>query len=279
MRVLLTGASGFVGSHLLTALREVGHKVTPLIRRPSKDLHGAADGDLLSVDMRGLVSASDVVIHAASKTSGLPDELWQGNVLPARRVARMVSALGTPLLYVSSTGVYGRSYGHFDDPREIPRRPTSPLSRARAAAEDVLLAEGATVIRPHVVYGPGDRWVVPPLATFMLREDAWLGAADVAVAAISARRLAQGIVALLDRPSPNSIFHAAEAEPVPVAKLVRPLFQAAGRPLPSQCIPIDEAHRKLGPLGVSRNALQMLGRSSSMDTKPFWGVERPERNP
>jgi nucleoside-diphosphate-sugar epimerase len=225
-----------------------------------------------SDDLAAATGEHDLVVHAASTTHGAPGMLWSGNAVATRRLTTAAARTRTPVLYLSTTGVYGRSFGFFGDPSKIPRRPSSTLSVTRAAAEDYVLRHGGTVIRPHVVHGPGDHWVVPPLVQFMLTENAWLGSSEVRVAAITVRRLARGIAALIGRPQLRPILHAAEEHPVPVANLVRPAFEAAGRPLPKYSLSVDAAYDKLRTTGVSLNALSMLGRSSNMDAREFWGT-------
>jgi len=275
VRVLLTGATGFIGSRLLEALLSDGHTVTSIVRSPGDVPGDVVVGDVRTCNLRPHVDAADYVVHAATVTTGNPQDLWLGNVLAADRVADAAARSDTRLLYLSTTGVYGKSFGRFGDPSLMQRLPSSPLSTARAAAEDKIFAAGGSVVRPHVVHGPGDRWVVPPLATFMLEEDAWLGGPDIAVAAITAQRLAQGIAALLTRPVLPAALHASERRPKPVADLVKPFFSSAGRSLPSRVLTIDEAVARLDSQGVSRNALNMLGRSSSINADAFWGDAIP----
>lgn len=271
MRVLLTGASGFVGGELRSALEAAGHLVTSVGRTALGARPSHVVADLRQDDLSGLLAEQDFVVHAASATQGTTNMLWQGNVDATRRLVAASARRDLRVVYISTTGVYGRSFGHFGDPSQMSRRPTSALSIARAAAEDAVLEAGGTVIRPHVVYGPGDRWVVPPLAQFMLRESAWLGGPNVKVAAISSRRLAAGTASLLDRATLPRVLHAAEPDPVSVANLVRSAFYASGQPLPQRVLSIDEAFHRLRNTGVSRNALCMLGRASCMDSSDFWG--------
>lgn len=275
MRILLTGTTGFIGSQLLRELQAADHTVTSVVRAARADMRRAVVADLRDADLRPHAEGCDFIVHAASVTSGSPEDLWAGNALVARRAATAAAACGAKLLYLSTTGVYGKSFGHFDDPKLMPRFPASPLSVARAAAEDSVLDVGGTVIRPHLVYGPGDRWAVSQLAAFMLAEDAWLGGTDVTVAAISVNRLAQGTVALLDRPTLPAALNAADPQPQPIADLVRPYFVAANRDLPTRVLSIDDAMMRLGRLGVSRNAVSMLGRSSHMNADAFWGEGQP----
>lgn len=275
MRVLLTGASGFIGGELLSALEAEGHLVTSVGRTALGARPSHLVADLRRDDLRASLAEQDFVIHAASTTQGTASMLWRGNVDTTRRLVAAAARRDLPVVYISTTGVYGRSFGRFGDPDQMSRRPTSELSIARAAAEDAVLEAGGSVVRPHVVHGPGDRWVVPPLTGFMLRESAWLGGSNVKVAAISARRLAIGTVSLLDRATLPRALHAAEPAPVPVARLVRSAFRASGRPLPRRILSIEEAYERLQHTGVSRNALSMLGRASCMDSSDFWGQGTP----
>jgi nucleoside-diphosphate-sugar epimerase len=277
MRVLLTGARGFIGKQLYMAMQAAGHAVTPVLRQGHPHFARAVVGDLRHVELTTASSQADVVVHAATVTAGAPADLWEGNVDATARLVATAHRSGATVIYISTTGVYGRSYSYFGDPEAMPRVPTSPLSQARAAAEDIVLQHGGTVIRPHVVYGPGDRWVTEPLARFMIAQRVWIGAADVAVAAITAQRLAEGVAALITRPLTTRVLHASEARPVPIRHLIQSHFEAARQPLPSRALSLEEAHRRLRQFGVSENAVQMVGTSSQMDARPFWGTQPANR--
>ncbi len=95
MKVLVTGARGFVGRHLAVALRTAGHEVV------------APSGDLaLGVDVEGEVEA---VVHAAARLQGAtPDELVRANVDATRNVAEWARTHGVrTFVYLSSISVYG----------------------------------------------------------------------------------------------------------------------------------------------------------------------------
>jgi len=267
MRVLLTGANGFIGSAFRRALRRAGHSVRPLVRTAenAEDLVG----DLRHCDLQAAIAGCQFVVHAASRTAGSGADLWSENVETTQRVVDAAAAADAGVLYVSTTGVYGRAAGVFEAPDRMPRLPSSELSRARAVAEDVVLAAGGTVVRPHVVFGAGDRWVIPPLVEFMRQADAWLGGPDVRVAAVSVARLASTVAELVGRPLPP-VLHAAEIEPVRIADLVRPRFAAARADLPVATVSVDRAVRMLRGRGVSRNALMMVGADSRMVLDPVW---------
>ncbi|MFJ4220003.1 NAD-dependent epimerase/dehydratase family protein [Curtobacterium luteum] len=274
VRVLLTGSTGFIGRQLLPALEAAGHEVTTVTRTRTLHHTPAVRADLRYDALMPAVDGHEVVIHAASVTAGSETEMWNGNAVATRRLVEAATAVGARVISMSTTGVYGRSSGMFGDPLHIRRAPSSPLSRSRAAAEDAVFGAGGTVIRPHVVFGPGGRWVVPPLVHFMGAGNAWLGGADIAVAAISTRRLAEGTAALLHRRLPT-VIHAAEPEPVPVADLIRSAFTASGAVFPSRVVSVAAAHTRLRRFGVSLNALRMLGESSRMDSGTFWAADAP----
>jgi nucleoside-diphosphate-sugar epimerase len=273
MRVVVTGATGFIGARLVAAIKTHGHEVKGLVRSPRAAEHVEAVGDLLDpdFDVDALVDGFDMVLHATSTTDGSNAAVWDGNVEPARRISAAASRSGARLVYISTTGVYGRSFGSFEDANQIPRRATSALSRARVAAEDHVFGAGGTVIRPHIVYGDGDRWVVPQLVRSMLALEAWIGSSDIAVAAISVERLAAATAALLHRNLPQAL-HAAETSPVTIRSLIEPEFQRLEKPLPQRFLRLGEAHDRLRHLGVSENALAMVGAPSNVNAAAFWGL-------
>jgi nucleoside-diphosphate-sugar epimerase len=169
-RVLVTGASGFIGSKLTQRLVERGDDVTCLVRASSKrerlEALGVrfAVGDMRDGDaVRAAVRDAEVVYHLAGLTSAFrAAELMQVNSEAFRNLAVACSKSLTPptLISVSSLAAAGPS------PPDRPRResdPAAPVShygRAKRGAE--LIAEQfaaqmpITVIRPPIVFGEGD---------------------------------------------------------------------------------------------------------------------------
>ena len=154
MRVLVTGAEGFIGRGLCDAAARTGHEVVPVGR--------LATGDLATFDgWPALLRGVDVVVHlAALAHAGAPDSerLNQINVEAARRVGAAAAKLRVGFVFLSSVKVHG------EETDAVPLVETSPLAPCDAYGRSKVAAEAAlrgipdlrlTVVRSPLVYGPG----------------------------------------------------------------------------------------------------------------------------
>lgn len=150
MRVFLTGATGYIGTAVATALRERGHDVAALVR-PESDSHRLRDagavivaGDMASLPSLGdTLAASDVFVHAAQSNTPADAEL-----IP-NAIAAFAAQKGF-LIYTSGVWVLGNTVGVADE--STPVNPL-PLVGWRAGVEQQVLAAGGAVLRPGCVYG------------------------------------------------------------------------------------------------------------------------------
>ncbi|HET6679844.1 MAG TPA: NAD(P)-dependent oxidoreductase [Gemmatimonadaceae bacterium] len=166
MNVLVTGATGFVGGHLVSHLLAGGHRVTalvrdeargaPLVRQGVRVVTGTVDDrDALAVACDG----ADTIMHVAGLTRALNGrEFHRVNVDGTRRLLETAAATrAARFMYVSSLAAAGPDDGRGE--RDASPRPVTVYGRSKLAAEQLVRASGAdwTILRPPMVYGPGDR--------------------------------------------------------------------------------------------------------------------------
>jgi nucleoside-diphosphate-sugar epimerase len=169
MLALVTGATGFVGSHVADALLAAGHRVRVTVRATSKLawLEGKAvervEGDLR--EGRGLDRACDgvdVVYHVAGVINAPKDEDYRaGNWLATKHVAEAAAAAKVRrFVQVSSLAAGGPSRDGRPVTEEMEPKPVSVYGRSKLEGEREAMARmggmEVAAVRPPVVYGPRD---------------------------------------------------------------------------------------------------------------------------
>ena len=182
-RVVVTGAGGFVGGHVVDRFAEDGWDViavarpggsTPLGRGPSVSV---LECDLARPDsLRKVLREGDVVIHLAGRAHVMHERAADplaafraANVVPTQSVCEAAArARAAHFLFVSSAKVFGEGR---DRPYtlEDPSAPVEPYGVSKAEAERVVRRAGEsgafawTILRPPFVYGPGGKGNFPRL--------------------------------------------------------------------------------------------------------------------
>jgi nucleoside-diphosphate-sugar epimerase len=172
VRVVVTGATGFVGTHLLRRLTGEGHEVVALVRQPAAATEMRMRGITAVVgdvgDEASLASAmtgAEIVFHLArAKAHGArPREAFTVNVDGTRATARAAIRAGVSrFVYASSATVYGSRSGFVNE--TTPVRPDAAYARSKASAESVTMAEcgsAGVIARITAVMGPGCRSWIP----------------------------------------------------------------------------------------------------------------------
>lgn len=191
MRALVTGASGFVGSHLVELLLAQGWQVRVLLRRRSSHRWLASlpiemvGGDITSADesLRQAAENVDVVFHAAGLIRAVRarDFMRVNAGGTANLVQACLSCRNRParLVLVSSAGAQGPSATACPLNESAPARPITAYGRSKLEAERQVLRAAAdlevVIIRPGGIYGPRDYEFLPVFRTARLGLEVRLG--------------------------------------------------------------------------------------------------------
>jgi nucleoside-diphosphate-sugar epimerase len=222
MRVLVTGASGFIGHAVCDELRQRGHVPVAMVRRPGSEPPNceAVIGDLSGPVGEAVAAARpDAVIHLAAEIASQRSEekLRAVNVDGTRRLLDACLALpAAPRFVFVSTVVTGEADGRVLTPGE-PLPVTTPYGRTKQEGEALALGSGlpAVVVRPSHVYGPGGWYAEEMVKRLESRgRFAVIGRGDNLWDVVRAEDVASALVLAAERGDPGAVYHCADDEPV-----------------------------------------------------------------
>lgn len=225
MRVLVTGATGYIGSAVARALRSRGHDVVGLARTPESAEHLRAAavepvlGSLATLDvLRRITQEVDAVAHAAFARYGIDDMAEAGTVETAAVHAILAAAAGRPVIYTSGIGVVGETKGRAvaeDDPVD----PAPGMAWRRQLELDTLAAGHGIVVRPPLVYGRAGGLVLTGLIAAAIAAGAsrYVTPGDNAWPNVHVDDLGDAFALALEKASPSTILHAVSGVSTPRA--------------------------------------------------------------
>jgi len=208
--ILVTGATGFIGSHLVEFLCARGEQVRCLIRRRKHSFVLPAQAETVYGDLttgEGIDLALQnvsITIHLAGTTKAISKrEFYDGNVRATENLARAIAERGSRLVHVSSLACIGPSASTDAAVSEDAEpNPVGDYGQSKLEAEHIVreLVPDAVIVRPVVVYGPRDTDVFQILKSisrgFMLE----MAGGVRWFQAIYVKDLAEGIVAAAENP-------------------------------------------------------------------------------
>jgi nucleoside-diphosphate-sugar epimerase len=269
MKVLVTGATGFVGSHLAEALRRRGDEVTVLARSARRadplrplgvsvvegDLHGTAA-------LARAVEGQDVIYHVAGMVAARDEtEFLRANEGGTRNLVAAAEAGGRPrFVLVSSMAAAGpAARGRPHDGSEA-ARPVTAYGRSKLAAERSVTGSGLpwTIVRPPTVYGPRDREVLKVFRIARLGIAPVFGDGGQELSAVHGGDLADALVAAGTSPAAvGKSYYACHPEVFTSGDFVRAVGAAMGRRVRVVRLPSGLAGTLLG---VTELAARATGR-------------------
>jgi nucleoside-diphosphate-sugar epimerase len=255
-RVLVTGASGWLGAAVARDLVAAGHEVRTLQRRPS-GVDGAEDllGSVTQPDAVGrAVTGMDAVVHLAAKVSfaGAEAEFVAVNIEGTSALVRAAKRAGVRrFVFVSSPSVAhtGESIVGEDAAPAQPERARGAYARTKAAAEIAALGADSpgfavVAVRPHVVWGPGDPQLVARIqARATSGRLPLVGSGAALVDSTYLDDAVSGIRAALDAAERvhGNAYVLTSGEPRPIAELIAGFCAAAGIEPPTRRVPAGAA--------------------------------------
>jgi nucleoside-diphosphate-sugar epimerase len=208
--ILVTGGTGFIGSHLLQKLSELGEPTRILVRprRVSPQFPEGMEsvsGNLISGDgVPEALHGVDTVIHLAGVTKALHQrDYYTGNVRGTETLARAMQGRSIRLVHVSSLAAIGPSQANAPVQEDADPRPLTHYGKSKLEAERIVraLAPDAVIVRPPVVYGPRDTDVFALLKSISKGLVLEIAGGERRFSAIYVEDLVEGLIAAARAPS------------------------------------------------------------------------------
>lgn len=286
-RVLVTGGTGFVGSHLLPVLVDAGARVTTLARATSDTSRLPAGVRVLRGDLsrpEGLAAAlreADIVIHMAALLFGLGwQDYLRANSSAARNLAAAWKAAGDSaprrMVLLSSLAASGPCDTAPGRDEATAGSPVSAYGWSKVLSESILrtaAGDALVTLRPPIIYGSGDLGLLP-VYKGLLKGVAVLPGMGAGhrfpVSAIHADDVAQAIV-LACRPEAHGIYHLSDGRVYPLADFYRAAAAALGRKPRFIRLPLWVMGLAAGLSTLAGMGLAALGRKGRA---PEWNLDK-----
>jgi 2-alkyl-3-oxoalkanoate reductase len=286
---LITGATGFVGSHIAMACCRRGMMVRTLARSGSDtqllDELGVQvqRGDLTdSAAVAKAMEGVDIVVHCAAKVGdwGPTDEYRKVNVEGLRHLLDMCKGQTVErFVHMSSLGVYAARHHHgTDETVPPPDHHMDGYTQSKVEAEQLArryereLGVPVVILRPGFVYGPRDRIVMPRLIA-SLKEGTfrYLGGGGRAMNTIYVDNLVEAVgLAIYSQQAVGQVYNLTDGELVSKRQFIEAIAEGMGIPAPRRSVPLWLArllmkvmyftHRKAGaPPRLTQARYKFLG--------------------
>jgi UDP-glucose 4-epimerase len=291
--IALTGATGFIGRHLLKELPQRGYRVRVLLRRPAEVPEGASSavvGDLARPqNMSAALRDVDGIIHSAGLAhamSGRPEDDYRAiNTEATVGLARAAERAGVKrFVFLSSIRAQSGVTAEGILTEDRAPRPTDAYGRSKLEAERGLAELGIdwVALRPVLVYGPGVKGNMAALVDLARsRLPLPLGGLKAQRSLLALDNLVAAVDTVLKAPAPiRRPFIVADPEPLTVPDMIATLRKGLGRPPGLIPVPArvleglarlarrEEAFQRLaGSLVASPEALRRSGWQPAVTTR------------
>jgi nucleoside-diphosphate-sugar epimerase len=254
VKVLVTGATGFVGRPTCAELSRRGHEVVALVRRPGSEPEGtsAVAGDMTdaaSLERALTETAPECVVHLAAEIGSQRDasKIEAVNIEGMQRLIDACKAAGSPKLVFVSTVVTGDPKGELlEEDKPLPVE--TPYGRSKQEGERMLRESGLphAVIRPGHVYGPGG-WYAEEIVARLRQPGrfAVVGKGDNWWDMVRVEDVASAIADAAERAADGAVYHVADDEPITMYDFIALTADALGLGKPRR-VPVAVARLAAG---------------------------------
>ncbi len=246
---LITGATGFVGSHLAEAAVKRGRSVRALVRAGSdtsflKKLPiTLISGDLTDPDrVREAVQGVDCVLHSAAKVGDWgPVEQYRAVNVEGLRCL-LEACRGQPIqrfVHLSTLGVYEARHHHgTDETVQPPAQHIDGYTQSKVEAEQLALSYHkehgvpVVVLRPGFIYGPRDRTLLPRLIDNLKRRQVrYIGSGQQLLNCIYIKNLTHAVFLAAEKPQAiGQVYNVTDGEPVSRRRFLGAIVQGLALP-------------------------------------------------
>jgi nucleoside-diphosphate-sugar epimerase len=295
MRVFVTGGTGFIGGHVVSALRARGDDVTCLVRSPEKGQQltalgcELAEGDLADDSaIRSGMRGADAVIHGAAVYEvGIPKSehtaMYEANVLGTELVLRAALEEKIPkTVYISTVGAFGNTHGqvvdetyeHQGDGHTSYYEETKV--QAHRIAQRMIKDDGlpCVIVQPGGVYGPEDHSALgTQMKQFLAGRMPMIAFPDLGMNMVHVDDVATGVLLALDKGEIGEAY-VLGGQITTMRELIETLAKVTDRKAPKRAMPTPllKALTPIGPvvgkvMGQPPNLSELI---SSADGVTFW---------
>ena len=246
----VTGGSGFVGGALIRRLAGDGWTVRALARsdRSARAVkaNGAepVKGDLDDVQaMRDGIAGSDVVFHCAAHLGewGDPSDFERVNVAGTANAIRAANDVGTErFVHVGTEAALldGRPLVDVDETAPLRTGSKALYSRTKALAEQEARQAGGVVIRPRLVWGPGDTTILPAVADAVRKGRwAWIGGGTHRTSTTHVDNVVEGLLLGAEKGTRGEAYFVTDGEPQVFREFITRLLATQGIEMPDRTMP------------------------------------------